>query len=184
MNKTVLAHKNSGSVMRSHTLLLYEIALESKPDNILELGVGTKGQSTQIFLSALEENENGRLFSIDINVRRSIYERIEDRFGKYWTMIIGDSHSQIVYNQVKDIKFDLIFIDGDHSYEGVKKDFEMYVPLLKDGGLLLMHDTINAHEGVKDFWKEIKYPKVNLEFGKSYKGSIPGMGIIQKCKNQ
>lgn len=32
---------------------------------------------------------------------------------------------------LKDHKLDLLFIDGDHTYEGVKKDFEMYAPLVK-----------------------------------------------------
>lgn len=182
MNNTVLEHKESGSVMRSHILLLYEIAFESKPNNILEIGVGSRGQSTKVFLSALKENENGTLTSIDDGARKSLYKNINERFGDYWKMIVGDSHSIDTYNKVKDIKFDLMFIDGDHTYEGVKKDFEMYVPLLKDGGLILMHDTINDNEGVKDFWKEIKYPKVNLEFGKSIRGIIPGMGIVQVVK--
>jgi len=182
MNNTVLAHKESGSVMRSHVLLLYEIAFELKPENILEIGVGSKAQSTKVFLSALKENNKGKLTSIDIDTRRRLYESIENEFGDYWKMIIGDSHRQDIYEKIKDIEFDLIFIDGDHSYEGVKKDFEMYVPLLKDGGLILMHDTVNRREGVKDFWQEIKYPKINLEFGKSHKGVIPGMGIVQVVK--
>jgi len=182
MNNTVLVHKNSGSVMRSHALILYEFALEIKPENILEIGVGSKGQSTKIFLSALKENNKGRLISIDDNKRQLLYKDIESEFEGYWKMYVGNSHNEAIFEKVKDIEFDLMFIDGDHSYDGVKKDFEMYVPLLKDNGLVLMHDTVNNREGVKDFWKEIKYPKVNLEFGKSIKGFLPGMGIVQVKK--
>ena len=43
---------------------------------------------------------------------------------------------------------DLIFIDGDHSYEGVKADVESWLPKVKDGGIVVFHD-IGWAEGVK-----------------------------------
>lgn len=39
---------------------------------------------------------------------------------------------------------DAIFIDGDHSYEGVRRDLELYFPLLRSGGLLIVHDYLPA----------------------------------------
>jgi hypothetical protein len=36
----------------------------------------------------------------------------------------------------------VIFIDGDHTYEGVKRDIELYFPLLKPNGLILFHDYL------------------------------------------
>ena len=44
-------------------------------------------------------------------------------------------------------KFDLIFIDGDHSEEGIKTDVEAWLPLLKDGGLICGHDYYREDEG-------------------------------------
>lgn len=60
----------------------------------------------------------------------------------------------------EDIKIDLLFIDGDHSYEGVKKDFELYSKLLNPNGLILIHDTdtsysetlIVSEDAKKDFF--------------------------------
>ncbi len=43
-------------------------------------------------------------------------------------------------NKIED-KIDFLFIDGDHSYEGVKKDWELYSSLLKSGSLVAFHDT-------------------------------------------
>jgi predicted O-methyltransferase YrrM len=37
---------------------------------------------------------------------------------------------------------DLLFIDGDHRYSRVKKDFEMYAPLVRTGGVVLLHDIL------------------------------------------
>lgn len=46
----------------------------------------------------------------------------------------------------QDIKIDILFIDGNHSYDGVKKDFEMYSKLLSDKGICLIHDTDETYE--------------------------------------
>ena len=46
----------------------------------------------------------------------------------------------------QDIQIDFLFIDGDHSYEGVKIDFELYSNLLTDNGIIIIHDTDGNYE--------------------------------------
>jgi len=46
----------------------------------------------------------------------------------------------------QDIKIDLLYIDGDHSYEGVKLDFDLYSTLLSDKGIIAIHDTDGEYE--------------------------------------
>jgi hypothetical protein len=46
----------------------------------------------------------------------------------------------------QDIQIDFLFIDGDHSYEGVKTDFELYSSLLSDRGIIAIHDTDKEYE--------------------------------------
>jgi hypothetical protein len=46
----------------------------------------------------------------------------------------------------QDIQIDFLFIDGDHSYEGVKTDFELYSKLLSDQGIIAIHDTDKEYE--------------------------------------
>lgn len=179
MNRHVLDMKQMTKAMQSYVLLLYEIVLESKPELILEIGTG-QCQSTRTMLSALEENKKGKLVSIDLSDRSS---RIPKELLQYFCQIVGNSHYvdifQGIKNEFKD-RFDILFIDGDHTYEGVKQDFEMYSSLVKDRGLILIHDITSINTGVKKFWEEIKYPKVGLEYGKAAGGIIPGMGILQK----
>ena len=46
----------------------------------------------------------------------------------------------------QNIKIDLLFIDGDHSYEGVKLDFELYSKLVSPKGVIIIHDTDAQYE--------------------------------------
>jgi hypothetical protein len=46
----------------------------------------------------------------------------------------------------QDIKIDFLFIDGDHSYEGVKLDFDLYSTILSDNGVIMIHDTDGDYE--------------------------------------
>ena len=41
----------------------------------------------------------------------------------------------------QDIKIDYLHIDGDHSYEGVKKDFDLYSTIMSENGIITIHDT-------------------------------------------
>lgn len=55
---------------------------------------------------------------------------------------------------------DVLFIDGDHTYEGVKADFDLWSPLVRPGGLVIFHDILPhrhvAHCEVDKFWNELK----------------------------
>ena len=46
----------------------------------------------------------------------------------------------------QDIKIDVLWIDGDHTYEGVKTDFELYSKILSDNGIIIIHDTDSNYE--------------------------------------
>ncbi len=78
-------------------------------------------------------------------------------------------------------KYDYIYLDGDHSYEGVKNDFEMFWPKLNKGGFMAIHDIGSPDKdgnvyGTRKYWKEIsKEYKVALQFIED-----PGLGIVQK----
>jgi predicted O-methyltransferase YrrM len=79
--------------------------------------------------------------------------------GQRLELIRDDSHDPAVLGHVTslvgDHGLDFLFIDGDPSYEGVKRDFKMYAPLVKSGGLIAFHD-IEYSDDVQRFWNEIK----------------------------
>jgi hypothetical protein len=61
-------------------------------------------------------------------------------------LIRGDSYANSTLKKVKEILdeqgLSFLFIDGDHTYEGVKKDFEMYSNLVGEGGVIAFHDIV------------------------------------------
>jgi cephalosporin hydroxylase len=65
-----------------------------------------------------------------------------------------DSHSQEFKNYMNNNYFDLIFIDGDHTYNGVKSDYEI---TKNSGKIFVFHDIINDMcPGVVLLWNELK----------------------------
>jgi len=152
-----------------YILTIYEFVKNTKPEVIFEIGT-RNGISTLAFLSALAENQKGKLYSID---RKNCLPRVKtwltDELAKYWKFHQADSRN---FYKKWNKEIDILLIDGDHSYETCKADFENYGKFVKKGGYIFMHDT-NSWEGVKRFFPEIKYPKINLAWS-------DGMGIVQK----
>lgn len=85
-------------------------------------------------------------------------------------------------------KLDFLFIDGDHTYEGVKKDFEDYSPFVKPGGLVVFHDIIISEHHhsrnvyVGEFWNELKSSGKyeTIEFIGDPEQNWAGIGILVK----
>jgi hypothetical protein len=83
-----------------------------------------------------------------------------------------DSHDRSTFEEVEGLlgekQVDLLFIDGDHTYEGVKKDFVMYSRLVKSGGLIAFHDIMQPDDtpdpGVAALWRELKDGYRHQEF--------------------
>lgn len=83
-----------------------------------------------------------------------------------------NSHSPATLADLKKVlagaEIDLLMIDGDHTYEGVKADYEMYSPLVREGGLVVFHDVL-PHPGfpscqVDRLWDQIKGAADVVEF--------------------
>ena len=77
------------------------------------------------------------------------------------TVIRADSHDPETVRSVDGLRasVDLLFIDGDHSYEGVRADFENYAQLAKPGGLIAFHDIVSnkhPHSQVDRLWEQLR----------------------------
>lgn len=86
---------------------------------------------------------------------------------KLW-LLREDSHSKKTLEDVQVLlngnPLDLLMIDGDHTYQGVKQDYETYGPLVRQGGVIVFHDIVSTRSLIADdppcevgrFWNEIK----------------------------
>lgn len=148
-------------------LELSKILYFHKPQNFLE--IGTQYGGTFYLLSSLSSGkkisidlEGGAYGGLDIE---TIKERnsVLKSFFPDCHLLNMDSHLETTLDSVKKIlngeKLDLLFIDGDHSYSGVRKDFEMYRQILRAGGILIFHDINYMPKlpecEVHQFWDEL-----------------------------
>ena len=140
---------------------LANIVAEINPKTVLEIGTA-RGGSLFLWAQCLDSLE--KICSIDLGSHIDYFEertRLFDQFADVeMDFVIADSHSSNTREVVErkfDKKVDFLMIDGDHSYEGVKSDFEMYRDLVSNNGLIAFHDIVNEEwPGVGRFWREIK----------------------------
>jgi predicted O-methyltransferase YrrM len=164
-----------------------------KPKVILEIGTARGGT---LFLFSNIAHEEATLISVDLYQTieaKALFKYIKKEKQKIF-LIQGDSHNIETLKKIKEIlkdnKVDFLFIDGDHSYEGVKKDFEMYSPLVRKGGIIAFHDIIPdyyAKYGIKTdsrageiykFWNEVKEKYEHLEIVKDRNQDGYGIGVL------
>lgn len=100
-------------------------------------------------------------------------------------LLRADSHTNESLNEVKKIlgnrQLDYLFIDGDHTYKGVKQDFEMYSPFVRKGGIIAFHDIVKHPDTscqVDLFWEEIKQKYPAREYVRDWNQRKFGIGII------
>ncbi len=100
---------------------------------IIELGVRT-GNSTSAFLAAVEQH-GGHLWSVDIVQPDVPWEWLDH---PSWTLTIADDR-EVIEQMPDDV--DVLFIDTSHFYNETLRELRSYVPKVRDGGVVLMHDT-------------------------------------------
>lgn len=58
-----------------------------------------------------------------------------------WVLHVGTSHDVAQEAREAGLMADLVFVDGDHTYEACKQDVEDWLPMLRVGGVVLLHDS-------------------------------------------
>ena len=93
---------------------------------------------------------------------------------------IGDSQDTQTVEWLSSLgfRFDSIFIDADHSYEGVKRDTELYIPYLKLGGMVIYHDINSPGCGIKKYTDElINDSKFLIPWSADFVNPEKGLGL-------
>ncbi len=168
-----------------------EIIQERKTKIMVTIGVWTGGVEKLVYEAF---NGNIKIIGIDIgNPRNDKDCHIKDIPGiKIFDNCDSRKKSTIdrLKKELSGEKIDVLFIDGAHDYKTVKSDYEMYSPLVREGGMVAFHDIKDTEEHVRNkvdvprLWRKIKKGKKTEEIcefaPENYGGDMGGIGIIYK----
>jgi predicted O-methyltransferase YrrM len=161
---------------------------------VLEIGTARGGT---LFLLATVAADDALLVSVDLpfgrfgggyaKPRRRLY-RAFARHGQRVELLQGDSHQADTRGAVRRVlghrPVDLLLIDGDHTYEGVQRDFRDYGPLVREGGLIVLHDIAPGDEndvgGVPRFWQELRVGMGGDEIVSDWSQGGFGLGVVTR----
>lgn len=161
---------------REEILWLLQLLQQRPPRTVIEIGtqgggtlfLWTRVAAADALLIAVDSASLGTLgsrsaFAVLLRGFARSLQRIELIFER-------DSHApdtrRAVERALEGRPVDFLFIDGDHSYEGVARDFELYAPLVTPGGLIAFHDVaarVSVRAGVQRFWNELKAVNETME---------------------
>ena len=158
------------------------LALVKGKSSVLEVGSNFGGTFKRM---AAELAPKSRMVSVDypfddtppdlnpVGTLKFNCKRIADTYGHQVELFLADSHDPETVERVKALgPYDFVFIDGDHSYEGVKADWTNYGPM---GKVVGFHDIAGPVEGCVKFWNELKASQLfNVE---EFIAPDSGMGI-------
>lgn len=176
-------------------LIHYSFLLMQKPKKILCIG-SMRGFIPAICATACRDTNFGHVYFVDAGFDSS---KNPKGWGNddFWQNVTLKKHFKDLYpqwlsfylmtslqfsKQYPKLKFDYIYIDGDHTYTGVKTDYQLFWPKLKKNGFMLFHDILGKGDkyglkfGVTQFWDELpRGHKISINFPKE-----SGLGILQK----
>ncbi len=172
--------------VRSEILSLVEKVSEIKPKTILEIGTCNGG--TLFLWSNLASK---KVITCDLIIhkhRKELYSRFPPPDSKCVVVPLeGDSHDlqfrKRVENEPNGSQVDFLFIDGDHSEQGVEADYNNYKGLVRPGGLIAFHDIVKnqpvAGNQVYYFWQRLKQVEQVEEFVSDHKQCGYGIGLVK-----
>jgi predicted O-methyltransferase YrrM len=155
------------SLQIDEAALLYRLARDATDGPFVEIG-RFKGGSTFVFASALPDGVE--LWSYDLHVAlradmpgSELDAELRSALERYG--VAGKVHLVVADSRAVDPpseRIEVLFVDGDHSYEGARGDYERWSPWVRPGGHLLFHDAVdgggygNVYPGVARLAAEVE----------------------------
>jgi hypothetical protein len=140
-----ISYKIKDQTFHHHYYILYDIASTYPIDyevKYVEIGCYAGGSACLML-----QRPNTRVISIDLGVpidENIVHENVKklNPLNNNYNYIKGNSQDINTFNRLFEVtkEIDILFIDGDHSYGGVIKDFEIYSKIVKRGGYIIFDD--------------------------------------------
>jgi predicted O-methyltransferase YrrM len=145
-------HSEGAGVKRSVRMFLYSLVRLNEPERVIEIGVSL-GFATEWLAAAIHDNGHGELISVDdwsgdhggkAHSKRPALHRMKDLGLAECVTFVGSDSVEWLKTQ-KDGSADIVWVDGDHSYEGASGDIREAWRVTRD--MVAVHDTENASCG-------------------------------------
>ena len=164
-----------------------DVIATTRPTTFCEIGTSEGGTSLLVtkFLPTLET-----MLCLDLYVKNKALLRLlkppelDIRFCEMSSH--SDQAVHVAQQAISSHTIDVLFIDGDHRYQGVKEDFHRFSPLVREGGLIMFHDIVQEKPGtdawaggVPQFWRETSPRFKHQEIVEDYDQSGFGIGILE-----
>jgi predicted O-methyltransferase YrrM len=168
-----------------------------RPQAVLEIGTAAGGT---LFLLTRVVADDALLVSVDLRRgqfgggypawRGPLYRSFAHNAQRI-ELVVGDSHEprtlQRIHRLLESKPLDLLFVDGDHTYEGVRQDLADYAPLVRPNGLIAFHDIVPGGPGkhgdpggVPAFWQELRSQNAGAaEIVADWEWGSCGIGVIR-----
>jgi hypothetical protein len=171
----------------SHLHFAYDLVGTLRPAVLVELGVD-RGESYFAFCQSASENQTGtRCFGVDTwrgdqqaggydeTTFAEVSEHNRAHYAKFSKLIRSGFDEAL--GQFEPESIDVIHIDGLHTEGAVRRDVDSWLPKLRPGGILLLHDVdVRTKEfGVWKVWDELQARGRSWTFHDG-----PGLGVWQK----
>jgi cephalosporin hydroxylase len=180
---------------KKEILSFLDLAAIREPRVVMEIGTAQSG--TQFLLGQVL-NRVEVVLAVDLRVRNRRLLEAFSRDALARTCLEGSSYDPATVRRVEQAlagrPIDVLFIDGDHTYEGVKKDHDAYRHLVRPGGLIAFHDIVEDHQTrfgrssggwageVPHYWREVKASAGDAqvwEFIADPEQDGMGIGVVQ-----
>lgn len=173
---------------------LLDLLAAQSPSILCEIGTFRGGN---LLLFSRVAAPTATIISIDIDygsIKQLAFPHLA-RPGQQIYCLHGDSHTSQTFAKVRKILgdrlIDFLFIDGDHTLQGVKTDYEMYSLLMRPGGIIALHDIVPDNRmryGIASgryggevplFWQDVKlkHPR-HLELIDNPEQDGCGIGVL------
>jgi len=156
-------------------LMQYAVIRAVKPNCVLETGIAN-GVSSSYILLAMERNQKGALYSIDVN--QGLYIPSGKQLGwiipmwlrERWTSHLGDAREllPLVLAELKSV--DVFIHDSLHTYDHMKFEFDQAYPYIHNGGILIADDAV-WNSAFAEFADNVAAPMARI---------LRGVGFLKK----